>query len=77
MRQPWTKHIIVPESSRHTTVNDFSGNGQANDVFTFRRDEGFGVYWYEYAGDGRTEFLTTSEWGYFDYWIASPPEPAP
>ncbi len=50
-RQPWTRHTILAESSRKITVGDFSGNGQANDVFTIRTDRGKGIYWYEYAGD--------------------------
>lgn len=62
-RKPWIKHTIVTNvSSRHVTVGDFNGNGQANDVFTIRRDAGKGLYWYEINQDGDwTEHVVTRQ----------------
>lgn len=64
-RQPWTKHTIVDDPSRHVTVGDFSGDGEANDVFTLRRDQGKGLYWYELQGDETwQEHTVTTEGGF-------------
>jgi hypothetical protein len=61
-RLHWIKHTIVHNASRHITVGDFNGNGQYNDVFTIRRDQGEGLYWYELnAGNEWIEHVVTTE----------------